>query len=121
VAARDWLTALEIDTERAVATDPFFGSGSRMVQMLQAEQELKIELLADLGEGRQQAVASGNYHKDQFGRLFAITDEFGRAAHTACVAFGYERLALALLRKHGQDIHVWPARVQQALNLEAGE
>jgi seryl-tRNA synthetase len=117
-AARDWLAALGLETERAVASDPFFGSGSRLMQMLQAEEELKIELLAKIADDRVQAVVSGNYHKDQFGRVFRISDRTGRVAHTACVALGYERLALALLHQHGRDIRAWPAHVRKTLGLQ---
>ncbi len=117
-SVRDWLAGLGLTTETAVASDPFFGSGSRLIRTLQVEQQLKVEVVAAVGPGQSQAVASGNYHKDQFGRLFSISGPDGRAAHTACMAFGYERLVLALMHVHGENPGQWPGPVQKMLSLE---
>ncbi|MCS7475552.1 hypothetical protein ACFFQW_43640 [Umezawaea endophytica] len=117
-AARDRLAELGLETESEVASDPFFGRGDRMMRMLQVERGLKIELRAEVAPGQVQAVASGNYHTDQFGGLFSITGPDGRVAHTACLAFGYERLALAVAHRHGADPHDWPERVRKVLGLE---
>jgi hypothetical protein len=35
--------------------------------------------------------------------------------HTGCVAFGMDRLALALFATHGLDTESWPAGVRAAL------
>ena len=43
--------------------------------------------------------------------------EDGEAAHTACVAFGIDRLAIALFATHGLDAAKWPASVRDALGL----
>ncbi|HEX6342580.1 hypothetical protein [Umezawaea sp.] len=118
-AARDLLAELGLETTSEVASDPFFGRGNRLLRKLQVERELKVELCAEVAPGQRQAVASGNYHTDQFGRLFAITGPDGAVAHTACLAFGYERLALALLHRHGEETGRWPDRVRKTLDLEA--
>jgi seryl-tRNA synthetase len=115
----DWLGELGLATETAVASDPFFGSGNRLMRGLQMDQKLKFEVLTTVAPGLTQAVASGNCHKDQFGKLFSITDATGDAAHTACVAFGYERLVLALTHQHGDDLRRWPEPVRKALSLAA--
>ena len=39
----------------------------------------------------------------------------GEVAHTACVGFGMERVALALFKHHGLDVKAWPAPVRKAL------
>lgn len=118
-AAGEWLADLGLEAESAVAADPFFGSGDRMLRMLQIERELKIELRVAVAPGQVQAVASANCHTDQFGRLFDIADAHGDVAHTACLAFGYERLALALIHRHGADQRRWPDRVRKILSLGA--
>jgi hypothetical protein len=38
-------------------------------------------------------------------------------AHTGCVAFGIDRLALALFATHGIDMPLWPLSVRKALSL----
>jgi hypothetical protein len=43
--------------------------------------------------------------------------EKGEPAHTACVAFGMDRLAVALFATHGTDAAQWPASVRTALSL----
>jgi seryl-tRNA synthetase len=117
---RDWLGDLGLRTESAVAGDPFFGTGNRLIRALQREERLKIEILAPLGPGLSQAIASGNCHKDQFGALFGIDGPGGGPAHTACVAFGYERIVLALVHRHGDDLRRWPDQVRKTLNLADG-
>jgi hypothetical protein len=37
--------------------------------------------------------------------------------HTGCVAFGMDRLAVAMFVTHGVKIANWPASVRAALNL----
>ena len=39
----------------------------------------------------------------------------GSVAHTACVGFGLERIALALFAHHGLDVKVWPELVRKTL------
>jgi seryl-tRNA synthetase len=115
--ARDWLTELGLATDLVIASDPFFGTGDRLLRAFQQEEKLKIELVATVGTGQAQAVASGNYHKDKFGRLFAIVDPAGGVAHTACLAFGYERLVLALMYRYGDNPDRWPRSVRAMLTL----
>ena len=55
-------------------------------------------------------MGSINYHQDFFGRSFAIETVDG-PAHTGCIGFGYERLALAFLAQHGVDEKNWPDAV----------
>jgi hypothetical protein len=41
----------------------------------------------------------------------------GTLVHSGCVAFGMDRLAVALFATHGLDVAKWPEAVQQALSL----
>ena len=54
---------------------------------------------------------------DYFGTAFGIMTANGKPAHSACIGFGLERIALALFRKHGFDPDRWPASVKQVLEL----
>lgn len=96
------------------ANDPFFGRAGRLLAASQRESELKLELVVDI-DGRGVAVASANAHEAHFGETFGIHLEGGEVAHTACVGFGLERVALALFRHHGVDPAAWPAAVVRAL------
>ena len=116
--ARAFTTRLGLDARQEVASDPFFGRGGQLLALNQREQRLKIEVLVPVASNeRLTAVISLNYHQDHFGSLFDITHADGTVAHTACVGFGLERLALALYRRHGFERARWPSRVREALFL----
>lgn len=101
-----------------LANDPFFGRTGRLKADSQREQGLKFELLIEVGDAaRPTACMSFNYHQDLFGALCGLTLPDGATAHTGCVGFGMERLALALLRAHGFRPASWPAPVRAALGL----
>jgi seryl-tRNA synthetase len=108
------LLGLEMTLE--VANDPFFGRLGRMLAANQQEEKLKYEISAPTGPGSSSAaVASGNYHRDHFGDAFGLQSASGARAHSACVGFGMERLALALLWRHGLDPLAWPVDVRREL------
>jgi seryl-tRNA synthetase len=98
------------------ASDPFFGRGGKLMAMSQVEQALKFELLVPIhSEERPTACMSFNYHRDHFGTTWNLSDAAGQTMHTGCVAFGIDRLALALFATHGVELAQWPTRVRQAL------
>jgi len=102
------LDELEMAYEITTATDPFFVDSYAAQAAYQQGFELKYELLAPLPySGKKLAVGSINYHQDFFGRSFAIETGQG-PAHTGCLAFGWERLALAFVAQHGVDEKHWP-------------
>jgi seryl-tRNA synthetase len=57
--------------------------------------------------GKKLAAGSSNYHQDFFGRSFDI-EAGGASAHTGCLAFGLERMALAFVAQHGVHEKNWP-------------
>jgi seryl-tRNA synthetase len=98
------------------ASDPFFGRGGKMMAKSQVEQSLKFELLIPVHSSEQPtACMSFNYHRDHFGSTWNLCTEAGEVAHTACVAFGTDRLVLALFATHGVDLPHWPIAVRKAL------
>ena len=113
----DVLDALHLKAEPVVANDPFFGRVGRMLAANQREEVLKMELVVRLYDDADAvtAVVSSNCHRDHFGVNFAIESADGAVAHSACVGFGMERIALALLRAHGLDSAAWPASVRGRL------
>ena len=101
-----------------VANDPFFGKVGQVMAVSQRQQALKYELLIPYYPGASPtACMSINYHREHFGQVWAIRDDQGELAHTSCVAFGIDRLAVALFANHGLDLRKWPAGVRQALAL----
>ncbi|RCW20788.1 seryl-tRNA synthetase [Ciceribacter lividus] len=103
---------VEID----VANDPFFGRAGKMLANNQRDQNLKFELLIPITSTTSPtACMSFNYHQDAFGTKWGLNLEDGSVAHTACVGFGLERIALALFHHHGLDTEQWPVSVRRAL------
>ena len=101
-----------------VANDPFFGRVGQLMAVSQRQQALKFELLIPYyAEASPTACMSFNYHREHFGLVWGIHDERGETAHTSCVAFGIDRLVVALFANHGLDLRQWPAVTRQALAL----
>ena len=101
-----------------VANDPFFGRVGQIMAVSQRQQALKFELLIPFQKtSSPTACMSFNYHRDHFGNVWGIRDPGGAPAHTGCVAFGVDRLAVALFSTHGLDTAEWPAAVRKALGL----
>jgi seryl-tRNA synthetase len=115
--ATQLLESLGLEIELDVANDPFFGRAGRMLASQQRDQQLKWELLAPIAGGSQTAVASSNYHQDHFGLTYEIKTAEGEVAHTGCMAFGEERVTLALFSAHGLDTSMWPSAVRDQLEL----
>ena len=63
------------------------------------------------------ACMSFNYHRDHFGVAWDLRDARGEAAHTGCVAFGMDRIVVALFCVHGLYPFRWPASTKLALGL----
>jgi seryl-tRNA synthetase len=105
-----------LDVEIDVANDPFFGRAGRLLANNQRDQNLKFELLIPVtSTSKPTACMSFNYHQDAFGAKWGLNLEDGSVAHTACVGFGLERIALALFAHHGLDVKAWPTSVRKAL------
>lgn len=109
------LDDLGLAYEISTATDPFFVDSYAVQAAFQKGFELKFELLCPLPySGKKLAVGSVNYHQDFFGRTFGIESDQA-PAHTGCLGFGLERLALAFLAQHGVDESAWPSKVRRVL------
>jgi seryl-tRNA synthetase len=100
------------------ASDPFFGRSGQLLARSQRDKGLKTELVVPIGDTeRPTAAISVNYHLEHFGELFDIRTHRGTLAHSACIGFGLERLALALFHAHGLDPARWPPEVRATLRL----
>lgn len=112
----EMMKSVGLDVEIDVANDPFFGRAGRLLANNQRDQNLKFELLIPVtSQANKTACMSFNYHQDAFGSKWGLNLEDGSVAHTACVGFGLERIALALFAKHGLDTKLWPEDVRKVL------
>ena len=110
------LESLGLQPETMPANDPFFGRGGRLLASSQRDSGLKTELAVHLyDDDAWTALVSGNCHHDHFGAEFGIETAAGAVAHSACIGFGVERIALALLSRHGLDPAGWPDDVRARL------
>ncbi|HVT38153.1 MAG TPA: amino acid--[acyl-carrier-protein] ligase [Gemmatimonadaceae bacterium] len=110
------LRSLGLSARVAVASDPFFGRAGKMLAAGQLDQRLKFEVLVPvISEESPDAVCSFNYHQDKFGLAFGIRTRNGATAHTACVGFGLERVAMAMFSAHGFAPDAWPVDVRARL------
>ncbi|MES2788089.1 MAG: amino acid--[acyl-carrier-protein] ligase [Planctomycetota bacterium] len=115
---QDILKTVGLEVESVVASDPFFGRGGKMMAATQKEQDLKFELVHAVATAEKPtAITSCNYHLDHFGHTFDIRSADGAFAHTSCIGFGLERIALALFMTHGFDTDTWPSDVKNVLAL----
>jgi len=116
--AEQLATQLGLPFTLAPASDPFFGRAGKLMAVNQVEQALKFELLIPVNsEEAPTACMSFNYHQDHFGTTWGLRTDDGAVAHTACAAFGLDRLTIALFATHGLDLEAWPRSVRDALGL----
>ena len=107
-----------LEVRKVLANDPFFGRGGKVQKAMQREQDLKYEFVIPIcSTEKPTAIGSCNYHLDHFGEAFDIRTHDGAVAHSACVGFGLERVALALFKTHGLDAARWPREVRDVLGL----
>jgi seryl-tRNA synthetase len=115
---REIFDSVGLSVTPVVANDPFFGRGGKVQKAIQREQNLKYEFVIPICSAEKPtAIGSCNYHLDHFGVAFDIKAHDGTVAHSACVGFGLERIALALFKTHGLEISKWPREVRDVLAL----
>jgi seryl-tRNA synthetase len=118
IRALELANQLALPHQTTAASDPFFGRAGKMMAVSQVEQELKFELLIPINSVENPtACMSFNYHQGHFGETWGIDTASGGVAHTACVAFGMDRLALAMFATYGVALEKWPRPVREALSV----
>lgn len=107
---------LGLPCEIALASDPFFGRAGKIAAQNQYAEALKFELRIPLADAANAvACLSFNLHRDFFSQRWELRLSDHALAHSACVGFGMERIALALFWHHGMNIDAWPQPVRDAL------
>lgn len=116
--ARQLAGELGLTHEVTPASDPFFGRTGQVMAISQLQQSLKFELVvAAPGLRPPMACMSFNCHLDHFAGVWGLCGEAAAPVHTGCVAFGIDRLAIALFLTHGSEPRGWPVAVRRALSL----
>ncbi|TPG90025.1 hypothetical protein EAH72_30850 [Pseudomonas caspiana] len=83
------------------ASDVFYGESAEVTRKVQLAMGVKLEVLIPWPQ-RQVSVGSRNLHRDLFTHAFKIGPQAPEPLmHSACVAFGMERLLLSLLAQIG--------------------
>jgi len=80
----------------STATDIFFNDNAQAQLFSQLVSDGKIELLVQVDDGDPVAVGSINKHGQHFTKPFEITSGDGTTPSTICMAFGLDRMLLAL-------------------------
>jgi seryl-tRNA synthetase len=116
--AGEMAAELALPCQLDVASDPFFGRVGQVMAVSQRQNSLKFELLIPFAPGaKPTACMSFNYHQDHFGLVWNLRRANGELAHTGCVAFGMDRLAVAMFCVHGLAPARWPESARRALRL----
>ena len=113
------LRGLGLPATSDTANDPFFGRSGRMMAESQKTQRLKFEIMVPVMADRgPSAICSFNWHQHHFAEKFGIRSDAAELAQTACLGFGLERVALALLATHGLRLADWPPAVRERLGID---
>ena len=103
-----WATSWGLHCTFETANDMFFTDDFSVKASFQRQQEAKRELRMLIPqESRSISVFSSNFHSNTFGKAFHIIAG-GRPAASACVGWGYERMAYAIFSQFGLDPALWP-------------
>jgi hypothetical protein len=102
-----WIKIFNLNCKIETANDSFFAGNYKKLKFFQlignAKEEFKLLLPHS---DKYIAAASANYHRTQFTKRYNIKSDKGYC-HSACIAFGIERLTYALLCQKGIDIDKW--------------
>lgn len=103
-----WITTFGLNCKICTANDSFFASNYKKLQFFQILGDAKQEFQCRLDDAHKYiAVGSANFHRTHFSKPYNIRLQNGNYAHSACFAFGLERLSYSLLCQKGLDTKRW--------------
>jgi len=106
-----WIEIFNLNCLIETANDSFFASNYKKLKFFQKIGDSKIEFRLLLPHyDKYIACSSANYHRTHFTKRYNIKNEDG-FCHTACIAFGIERLVYAFFCQHGCDPKKWDKKV----------
>lgn len=105
---RFWIDTFGLNCKVDSANDSFFASNYKKLKLFQlmgnSKQEFKWYIP---GTESFVACSSANFHRTHFSKPYRIKNDAGTFCHTACFAFGVERLAYSLLNQKGDEPSGW--------------
>lgn len=111
-----WRECFELNCKIDTANDSFFASNYKKMRLFQllgdSKQEFKIYLP---NEEIYIAAGSVNFHRTHFTKPYNIRSKQGYC-HSACFAFGIERLAFGLLSQKGLDEDKWDMKTREEIS-----
>ena len=111
-----WMDTFGINCKIDTANDSFFASNYKKLKVFQilgdSKQEFKWYLPAT---DYYCSCSSINIHRTHFSMPYNIRNDEGTFCHTACFAFGIERLAYALLCQKGLEPEKWDEATRNEL------
>jgi seryl-tRNA synthetase len=111
-----WIDLFNLNCVIESANDSFFAGNYKKLKFFQKIGDSKIELKLLLPHcGQYIACSSANYHRTHFSKKYDIRSGEG-FCHTACIAFGMERLAYAFLCQHGCEPEHWDQPIWDEIN-----
>jgi hypothetical protein len=110
-----WIDLFNLNCVIESANDSFFAGNYKKLKFFQKIGDSKIEFKLLLPHcGKYIACSSANYHRTHFSKRYDIRNGDGYC-HTACIAFGMERLAYAFLCQHGCEPENWDGPVRNEI------
>lgn len=110
-----FMKELGLEPAAKEANDPFFPRVGSLLEDHRNRRSLKQEIVLPIANSEIPCI-SINYHENRFAKTWNLHTRSG-VAHTACVGFGLERLALAMFSAHGFDVDGWPRDILTRLKL----
>lgn len=112
---RYWIDLFNLNCVIETAHDSFFAGNYKKLKFFQKIGDSKIEFKLLLPHcGKYIPCSSANYHRTHFSKKYNIRND-DSYCHTACIAFGIERLAYAFLCQHGCDWDQWDERARDEI------
>jgi hypothetical protein len=111
-----WINLFDLNCVIESANDSFFAGNYKKLKFFQKLGDSKIEFKLLLPHcGKYIACSSANYHRTHFSKKYDFRNGEGYC-HTACLAFGMERLAYAFLCQHGCEPEKWDDRIRNEID-----
>lgn len=112
-----WTDIFDLNCKVETANDSFFASNYKKLQFFQMIGDSKREFKCLIPYiNKYISCSSANFHRTHFTKIYNIrTEETEAYCHSACFAFGIDRLAYALLSQKGLDISKWDIKVTKEI------